>query len=87
MSNAADRSRRRRTEIPSSSSAVNRSLTTRFLYCVLFDRLTEMVAKIVFLEMRHELVENDFFKDLRQEWKIRNWTIVFEKVFVERRFF
>ena len=47
------------------------------------------IAKIVFLEMRHELVENDFFKDLRvrQEWKIRNWTVVFDQVFVERRVF
>ena len=36
--------------------------------------------------MRHELVENYFFKDLKQEWKIRNWTVDFQKVFVERVF-
>ena len=29
-------------------------------------------------------MENDFFKDFGQKWKVRNGTVVFQKVFVNR---
>ena len=42
------------------------------------------VAEVVFLEMGEKFVENDFFKDFGQKWKVRNGTVVFQKVFVNR---
>ena len=33
--------------------------------------------------MGGKFVENDFFKDFRQKWKVRNATPVFRKIFVK----
>ena len=41
------------------------------------------VAEGFFLEMREKFVENDFFKDFRLKWKIRNGAAVFQKIFVK----
>ena len=34
--------------------------------------------------MGEKFVENDFFKNFGQKWKVRNWTVVFQKIFVKR---
>ena len=41
------------------------------------------IAEVVFLEMREKFVENDFFKNFGQKWKVRNVTVVFQKIFVK----
>ena len=38
---------------------------------------------VVFLEMGEKFVENDFFKDFGQKWKVRNGTVVFQKIFYQ----
>ena len=34
------------------------------------------------MEMGEKFVENDFFKDYGQKWKVRNGTVVFQKMFL-----
>ena len=41
------------------------------------------IAEVVFLEMGEMFVENDFFKNYGQKWKVRNGTVVFQKIFVK----
>ena len=41
------------------------------------------IAEVVFLEMGEKFVENDFFEDFGQKWKVRNGTVVFQKIFVK----
>ena len=36
------------------------------------------VAKVVFLEMGKKFMENDFFKDSGQKWKVRNGAVVIQ---------
>jgi len=33
--------------------------------------------------MGEKFVEYDFFKDFGQKWKVRNGTVVFQKIFVQ----
>ena len=33
--------------------------------------------------MGEKFIENDFFKDFGQKWKVRNGTVVFQKIFVK----
>jgi hypothetical protein len=47
----------------------------------------EGIEEIVGGEVKVELIENDFFKELGQEREIGNRTIVFEVVWVEVVFF
>ena len=42
-----------------------------------------MIAEVVFLEMGETFVKNDFFKDFGQKWKVRNGTVVFQKMFAK----
>ena len=49
---------------------------------MLLDSLTEGVTGVVFLEMGETFVENDFFKDFGQKWKVRNGAVVFQKISV-----
>ena len=42
-----------------------------------------MIAEVVFLEMGEKFVENDFFKEFGLKRKVRNGTVVFQKVFVK----
>ena len=51
--------------------------------CVLLDRLMKGIAGVVFLEIGERFVENNFFKDFGQKWKVRNGTVVFQKIFVK----
>ena len=51
-------------------------VTKRSRCCVLLDTL-KGIAEVVFLEMGEKFVENDFFKDFGQKWKVRNGTVVF----------
>ena len=39
------------------------------------------------MEMGQKFVENDFFKNFGQKWKVRNGTVVFQKIFVKRWLF
>ena len=39
------------------------------------------------MEMGEKFVENDFLKDFGQKWKVRNGTVVFQKIFVKRWLF
>ena len=39
------------------------------------------------MEMGERFVENDFFKDFGQKWKVRNGTVVFQKIFIKRWIF
>ena len=41
------------------------------------------ISEVVFLEMGEKFEENDFFKDFGQKWKVRNGTVVFQKIFVK----
>ena len=41
------------------------------------------IAGVVFLEIGERFVENNFFKDFGQKWKVRNGTVVFQKIFVK----
>ena len=41
------------------------------------------IAEVVFSEMGEKFVENDCFKDSGQKWKVRNGTVVFQKIFVK----
>ena len=41
------------------------------------------VADVVFLELGEKSLENDFFKNFGQKLKVRNGTVVFQKIFVE----
>ena len=45
------------------------------------------IAEVVFLEMGEKFVENDFFRDFGQKWKVRNGTVVFQKMFIRRWLF
>ena len=38
-----------------------------------------MIAEVVFLEMGEKFVENNFFKDLGQKWKVRNSDFFFNR--------
>ena len=37
--------------------------------------------------MGEKFVENDFFKNFGQKWKVRNGTVVFQKIFSSDSFF
>ena len=40
-------------------------------------------AEVVCLKRGEKSVKNDFFKDFRQKWKIRDGAVVFQKIFVK----
>ena len=50
------------------------------------DRL-KGVAEVVFLEMKDKFVENDFFKEFGQKWKVRNGAVVFQQMLSSDDFF
>ena len=87
MSKAAERSNKR-TEMLSLSRAERISFTIHNkMVSVLCPtrRLAETVkgvAGAVFLEMGKKFVENDFFKDFGQKWKVRNGAVVLQQIFV-----
>ena len=41
------------------------------------------IAEVVFMEIGEMFVEDDFFKNFGQKWKVRNGTLAFEKISVK----